>query len=156
MTEAQFLLEERLGIQRDNDDRVVLVCGGRDFTDAAMVKRVMDELAESHGPFVVRHGVARGADTLAGKWAQKRGFRVDAMPADWDKHGRRAGYVRNAAMLAKGGVILVVAFPGGRGTADMCRQAERAGVSVRRAKAERQKPSRRVGHEVAPKLPGLG
>lgn len=131
MTEAECERQERLGIQRDDDDRVVLVCGGRDFADAVRVARVMDELAETHGPFVVRHGAARGADTLAGKWAQARGFRVDPMPADWKQHGRRAGPVRNAAMLAKGGVILVVAFPGGRGTADMARQAKRAGVDVR-------------------------
>lgn len=38
--------------------------------------------------------------------------------------------------------------------------AEACGVSqaegMRRAKAERQKPARRVGHEAAPRLPGFG
>jgi len=45
-------------------------------------------------------------------------------------HGRAAGPVRNAQMLAEGKPDFVVAFPGGRGTADMCKQARARGVKV--------------------------
>ena len=38
--------------------------------------------------------------------------------------------MRNARMLAEGKPDLVVAFPGGRGTADMVAQARKAGVRV--------------------------
>ena len=56
-------------------------------------------------------------------------------PADWIRHGRAAGPIRNEQMLREGCPDLVVAFhddPGlGRGTADMVRRALAAGVPVR-------------------------
>lgn len=108
----------------------VLVCGGRDYAD---YKRLSDVLGELYGsaPFeVLIHGAASGADRLAGEWADQHGVPELPVPAQWGRYGNRAGPIRNAHMLnAK--PDLVVAFPGGRGTADMVRQARRAGVEVR-------------------------
>lgn len=50
--------------------------------------------------------------------------------ADWNAHGRSAGPIRNAKMLAEGKPDLVVAFPGGKGTAHMVGIARKAGVPV--------------------------
>ncbi len=75
------------------------------------------------------HGAAPGADTLAAGWAFDMGITVVACHADWTKHGRAAGPIRNGEML-KREPDLVVAFPGGRGTANMVRQAKAAGVRV--------------------------
>jgi hypothetical protein len=50
--------------------------------------------------------------------------------ADWNTHGRAAGPIRNQRMLDEVKPELVVAFPGGRGTADMVRRAREAGVNV--------------------------
>lgn len=62
------------------------------------------------------HGNARGADTLAGNWAKKNKIeKITAVPADWNTHGKRAGYLRNIAM-ADLGPECCIAFPGGRGT----------------------------------------
>ena len=47
---------------------------------------------------------------------------------------KSAGHIRNQVMLDKGKPDVVVAFPGGRGTADMVRRAEGAGIEVRRIK----------------------
>jgi hypothetical protein len=79
---------------------------------------------------VIIHGAAPGADTLAGQWAADKGIPVEAFPADWEKHGRAAGPIRNKQMLDDGKPDLVVAFPGGWGTANMCKQAREAGVRV--------------------------
>ena len=106
----------------------VLVCGGRDFTDWGMLCCALDSLLRR--PTVVIHGAARGADTLAGCWGELRRVPVWAFQADWEKHGHAAGPFRNAQMIAEGLPDLVVAFPGGRGTADMVRQARGAGVRV--------------------------
>lgn len=109
----------------------VLVCGGRDFNDAARVHFVLDHYhAEATGFTLVIHGAARGADSLAGQWAILRDVAQRAFPADWNRHGRSAGHKRNAQMLVEGKPDLVIAFPGGRGTADMIRQARAAGVWV--------------------------
>jgi hypothetical protein len=109
----------------------VLVCGGREFADKGRVFTVLDYYREaSEGFTVVIHGAARGADSLAGEWAAARGISVEEYPANWERDGRAAGPIRNAQMLREGKPTVVVAFPGGRGTADMIAQAKRAGVPV--------------------------
>lgn len=105
----------------------VLVCGGRDFTDYALLERMLDELTIT----TVIEGEARGADKLSAVYAGYRGIPVERYPADWNKFGTRAGPIRNSAMLAKGKPDCVVAFPGGKGTANMIDQATKAGVEVR-------------------------
>jgi hypothetical protein len=104
----------------------VLVCGGRDFSDGRLVLSVLSRVR----PGLVIEGGARGADSLA-RWAAERlGVPVREFPADWARFGRRAGVVRNEQMLVEGRPSVVVAFPGGRGTADMVRRALAAGVPV--------------------------
>ncbi|BAQ18361.1 hypothetical protein GL4_2928 [Methyloceanibacter caenitepidi] len=76
------------------------------------------------------HGNATGADALAGFWAIAVGVPILAFAADWNKHGRAAGPIRNKQMLDEGKPDLVIAFPGGRGTANMVRQARERGVEV--------------------------
>ena len=104
----------------------VLVCGGRDFDDYGFVREVLDYYA----PTAVIHGAARGADSLAHRWAQSRCIAVESHPADWRTHGRAAGPIRNAKMLAEGKPDLVIAFPGGNGTAHMVKIAKAKGVQV--------------------------
>ena len=89
----------------------------------------MKLLLERYGRFVVVHGAARGADTIAAEVGDVLGLEVEAYHADWDRHRRRAGPLRNKAML-ESGVDGVVAFPGGTGTANMVGQARDAGVLV--------------------------
>lgn len=79
----------------------------------------------------VVHGAARGADTIAANWARENGLRCYAYPADWTRHGRSAGHIRNRQMLNhEDGIDLVVAFPGGKGTAGMIKLAEKANIPV--------------------------
>jgi UDP-N-acetylmuramoylalanine-D-glutamate ligase len=114
----------------------VLVCGGRDFADRSLMARTLsrfkprvptdDDLAEH----ILILGGAKGADALAEEWADVFGVRKRIYPADWEAHGKAAGPIRNQRMLDEGKPDLVVAFPGGRGTADMVRRAKAAGVRV--------------------------
>lgn len=108
----------------------VLVCGGRDYEDRAQLFRVLDAAHLANPIICLIHGAARGADTLAADWALGRGVLCNAYPADWDRDGRAAGPIRNKKMLDVGKPHLVIAFPGGRGTANMKQQAEAAGVPV--------------------------
>ncbi len=73
---------------------------------------------------------ARGADLLAAAWARSRGIPARPFPADWNRDGKAAGFLRNVRMLREGRPDLVVAFPGGKGTAHMVGLARRAGVAV--------------------------
>ncbi len=108
----------------------VLVCGGRDYRDAAHVDRVLQQVGADERITVIIHGAARGADQLGEAWGLKHNIPLEAYPADWSTYGLSAGPRRNQEMLTKGRPDLVVAFPGGRGTADMVRRARRAGVRV--------------------------
>lgn len=113
----------------------LLVCGGRNFDDVTYAYAVLDRLHRLSTIDVVIEGDARGADRIAGDWARKRGVQNLKFPADWDKHGKAAGFIRNQQMIVDGKPDLVFAFPGGRGTADMVRRARIARIPVRHATA---------------------
>lgn len=107
----------------------VLVTGGRHYDDGSTLFRVLGEIHASQKITMIIHGDASGADRLASEWAEVNDVPVEAFPADWKQYGSAAGPIRNREMLARK-PDLVVAFPGGRGTADMVRQAKAAGVRV--------------------------
>lgn len=105
----------------------LLVCGGRDFSDRKLFRVTMES---KQGIKLIIHGGAKGADTLADQWAKKYAIPVVRMDALWDAHGKQAGGLRNQAMLDLLHPDAVLAFPGGNGTADMVRRAEKAGLPV--------------------------
>lgn len=115
---------------------VLLVCGGRNYADRARVFDSLDRVAERMDITALRHGDCRGADLLAKAWGIARGVLVEDRPAAWRTGkgstvvNKAAGRERNAAMLAEGGVVACVAFPGGNGTADMVARCKAAGVPV--------------------------
>ena len=108
----------------------VLVCGGRDFDDRQLLNNTLVDLHAAEGIDVIIHGCAHGADEIAGTWAHYAGIEQVRFPADWRVNGKAAGPIRNQQMLDEGKPDVVVAFPGGRGTADMMTRARRAGVRV--------------------------
>jgi hypothetical protein len=107
-----------------------LVCGGRDYADTRALNGALDAIHRERNVTRLIHGGARGADALAAAWAASRGIPADAFPADWERHGKAAGFRRNEAMLRQGRPDQVVAFPGGKGTAHMVKLAQAAGVPV--------------------------
>ncbi len=107
----------------------IIVCGGRAYSDQAIVFHCLNQLKEQGRVSVIVHGDARGADTLAGNWARTNGITEDKYPANWSKDGRAAGPIRNQRMADRGADMLV-AFPGGTGTVDMVRRARAAGILV--------------------------
>lgn len=112
--------------------RTILICGGRDFTDwdafCLAMRTVLKSVSGEELRFV--HGGASGADAMASRWCDEHNYECAVYPADWKREGRSAGPKRNQRMLDSEHVTLVVAFPGGRGTADMKRRAEAKGIQV--------------------------
>ena len=100
-----------------------LICGGRDFDDWPMLDRALRQLILHPTIATIIQGEARGADKLAAVWAVEHRAQVESYPADWSTHGRSAGPIRNRQMLDEGKPDVVIAFPGGRGTANMIEQA---------------------------------
>ncbi|WP_366523779.1 DUF2493 domain-containing protein [uncultured Roseobacter sp.] len=108
----------------------LLVCGGRDYSDTDRAYSLLDRLRRERGISVVIEGDARGADRIAGFWARKNHIDNLKFKADWQGDGKRAGPIRNARMLREGRPDAAVAFPGGRGTADMISKCRAAGVPI--------------------------
>lgn len=108
----------------------ILVCGGRDYLNWAKMGNVLSQLFNDGDTLI--HGASKGADFMSEYTVRRYGFKVtvERYPADWDKHGKKAGIVRNSKMLVEGKPDLVVAFPGGRGTDNMISIAKTAGVKV--------------------------
>jgi hypothetical protein len=105
-----------------------LVCGSRDYTDREHIYRELSRFSIS----TVIEGEARGVDTIAREWAEEMNLPVLRFPADWKQYGRAAGPIRNKEMLTEGKPHIVIAFlaEGSKGTANMIRMAEIAGVPV--------------------------
>jgi hypothetical protein len=110
----------------------VLVCGGRLYNDRPHIFTTLTQLNRELGPFTTLiHGAASGTDTEAMCWAHLVANIPDTpYPANWKMYGRSAGHIRNKQMLTEGKPSLVIAFPGGRGTANMIKQAQAASIEV--------------------------
>ena len=113
----------------------VLVFGGRDFQDYTLLTGVLDKIEPTH----IVHGAAKGADSLAGRYAKEHSIPCTPYPAIWQKKDPRTGWTytdrgagikRNKRMLADSKPDLLVGFPGGNGTAHMRDHATKAGYKV--------------------------
>lgn len=126
--------------------RRVLVTGSRTWTDTRTIR---DALAAEWGQgrnTLITGACPRGADRLAEQCWRAWGGHVERHPADWDRHGRAAGFRRNAAMISDGAdVCLAFVRDHSRGATHTATLAAQAGI-----------PVRRFAHpESAPREPGL-
>jgi len=111
----------------------VLVCGDRNWTDVAAIRR---ELVKFPKGTSLIHGNCRGADKISGRVGDELSFNVKKYDAKWERDGDAAGPIRNQLMLEENPDIdLVLAFHANlgesRGTADMLRRAEKAGIPAK-------------------------
>lgn len=118
----------------------IIITGGRKRNSSSDYKMldndiwVLDHTGSFTGnPVIIQGGCPTGIDSLARKVAEKHSIHLETFPANWKKHGRAAGPIRNQAM-ADAGADLCLAFPSaGRsaGTWDMIRRAVAAGIETR-------------------------
>lgn len=116
----------------------IIVCGGRDYADRAHVFATLDRIHSLRTIVEVIQGEAPGADRWAREWALNRGVTLTRCRAEWEKHGKRAGPIRNRQMLELKPDGVVAFDTGGPGTRDMITAAQEAGVPVYRPSPSRQ------------------
>jgi hypothetical protein len=114
----------------------VLVTGSRNWEDQAAIWQALAEIVRQLPPdrdVVLVHGACpRGADEMAHQWMCRYGGTIEAHPANWVKHGKAAGFRRNAEMVVLGAdVCLAFIKDGSRGASHTARLAEEAGIPVR-------------------------
>lgn len=107
----------------------VIVCGGRDYSNREFLFEKLQEIHSINPITCLIHGGARGVDSLAKEWALLNNIETKEYLADWNKHGKAAGFIRNKEML-KENPIAVIAFPGGNGTQNMIDISRKANIFV--------------------------
>jgi hypothetical protein len=108
----------------------VLVGGGRHFEDAEKVHRELVRLHWQKPISVLIHGSVTGVGIAAEAWARSSGTPVVRYPPNWKLYGKKAEGLRDAFMIEDSRPDLVLAFPGGRNTADLMQKAIDAKIVV--------------------------
>ena len=117
-----------------SSNNVWIIAGSRHFQDQDYVSRILDEFAAEHGhPKAVLSGAAKGADRCGECWASKSGIPIIRFHADWNKHGKAAGPLRNNQMAeyAKDSGVLFLFWDGkSPGSRSMLQAAQKHGITV--------------------------
>lgn len=109
----------------------VLVCGGQKFYNKVLFRYTMNMLHADTPVTLVMHGGTNGADWLAKYWADGMSIpKEEYKDPRWLGTSRNVGNRKNHFMLKESKPDIVVAFPGGKNTADMIKQAKKAGIKV--------------------------
>lgn len=126
--------EERRQLPAEKLVQKILITGDRNWDD---IPRVVEALKGYRPGTILVHGACRGADIICAAVAETLGFEVRPYPADWEKHRRAAGPIRNRQMLKEEHkpeepIDLVLAFhnniENSSGTADMLDCVDKAGI----------------------------
>jgi hypothetical protein len=89
-----------------------------------ILSKIKDEI-------VIISGAARGADRLGEKYAKERGYKVIRVPADWNRYGKSAGYIRNKEMAESSDALVAFWDGKSKGTKNMIDLAKEYGLKVR-------------------------
>lgn len=104
-----------------------IIAGSRDITDYKLVEEAVNE-ADWEVTGVVSGG-ARGVDILAVEYAGNNNLICSVYPADWEKYGKRAGYLRNCQMADQAEALIAITN-GSKGTGHMINIAKERGLKV--------------------------
>ena len=107
----------------------VCVAGGRDFNNYDSLKSILDRFLKRHkdSEIIIISGHARGADSLGERYAAENGLSFETFPADWEKHGKKAGFLRNNEMAKISNVLIAFWDGKSRGTKNMIEQMDKYG-----------------------------
>jgi hypothetical protein len=110
----------------------IIIAGGRDFTDYELLKYVCDNtITLPIEQIEIVSGTATGSDSLGEKWANGKGYKVVRFPANWDKYGKRAGYLRNVEMAEYSDFLIAFWNGKSKGTEHMINIAKSKGLPTK-------------------------
>ena len=115
----------------------VVICGSRSIKDTDYVRNCIEQSRLDITEVI--SGGAGGVDTIAYWWAQLKGIPCTMVRAEWRKHGRSAGVIRNHEMVKVADAVIVIWDGVSLGTKNTISQARIAGKPVelwRNAKRE--------------------
>lgn len=103
----------------------LIVAGSRNFNDYAFLKQKLEYLLQNvKDEIEIVSGRAKGADLLGELFAKEKGYKIKEFPADWNKHGKSAGPIRNGEMARYSDACVVFWKNRSRGSENMIDVAE--------------------------------
>lgn len=112
----------------------VIIAGGRDFDNYTLLcsklDKILSRVCQTHEIHIVC-GIARGADMLGAEYAKARNYTVDSYPAEWNRYGKRAGYIRNEQMANNADALVAFWDTQSKGTSHMIMLAREKQLKVR-------------------------
>lgn len=110
----------------------IIVCGSRDATEFGPLERELNRVITTFPSTIVHGACPTGADAFACEYAKRGDHNDEPHPADWQKHAKSAGPIRNREMAAAGADLCIALWDGrSKGTLDMITRATKAGIPVR-------------------------
>jgi hypothetical protein len=106
----------------------VIIAGSRDINDIDLLVSCIEESGLDVSRVI--SGCAPGMDQLGITWALCNNVPVDRFPADWNKHGKAAGPIRNQEMADNADALIAIRKDNSRGTTDMINRARSKGLKV--------------------------
>lgn len=112
------------------DKKSIIVAGGRDFNDYQYLKKTLLDIVGDDTKYVfeIVSGTAKGADSLGEQFAHEHFVQLKRFPADWDTHGKSAGYIRNKQMSEYADACVIFWDGKSKGTNHMINLASEFGL----------------------------
>lgn len=108
----------------------LIIAGGRDFENYAMLCNRVDKLLNGNPNVEIVCGLAKGADLLGKRYALSRKLSIAEFPANWKRHGKSAGYIRNDQMAQYSDVLIAFWDGKSKGTKHMIDLAYKRNLEV--------------------------
>lgn len=108
----------------------IIIAGGRDFNNYTLLKEKCDTILKNVSNITIISGAAKGADKLGEQYANEKGYTLISKPADWDTHGKSAGYKRNQEMATLGDGLIAFWDGKSKGTKHMIDIAKEKGLQI--------------------------
>jgi len=109
----------------------VIIAGSRDFDDYELLRSYCDHVLQNQTDIEIVSGTAKGADHLGERYAIEKGYRVKRFSANWEKHGRSAGYIRNEEMANYADALIAFWNGNSKGTEHMINLAKKYKLYIR-------------------------
>jgi len=103
----------------------LIIAGGRNYH---LTRKDFDNLDDIENVTEVVSGCAQGVDSAGEGWARNRLIPIKMFPADWNAHGKSAGFLRNTQMALYADALAI--FPGGKGSKNMFETAKTLGLKI--------------------------
>lgn len=105
----------------------IAVVGSRTFSKYALLKQTLDE----YGIETIVSGGARGADSLAARYAKENSIRLIELKPDWQGKGKSAGFQRNGNIVDESDGVIAFWDGVSCGTFDTIQKAKRVGKLIK-------------------------